>query len=117
MVIDALGGPGVDDPSAPDDAPLSAKALTDAKASGVTAVNVTVNQVGNGPDRFEKTIDNIASVEYEIAAHPDRFLKVLRASDLRSRNPWAEWASFLDFKIPACSTATWIDSRCFIIWG
>jgi membrane dipeptidase len=82
VVIDALGGPGVDDPSAPDDASLSAKALTDAKASGVTAVNVTVNQVGNGPDRFEKTIDNIASVEYEIAAHPDRFLKVLRASDL-----------------------------------
>jgi membrane dipeptidase len=82
MVIDALGGPGVDDPSAADDAPLSAKALADAKASGVTAVNVTVNQVGNGPDRFEKTIDNIASVEFEIAAHPDRFLKVLRASDL-----------------------------------
>jgi membrane dipeptidase len=82
MVIDALGGPGVDDPSAAEDAPLSAKALADAKASGVTAVNVTVNQVGNGPDRFEKTIDNIASVEYEIAAHPDRFLKVLRASDL-----------------------------------
>ena len=82
MVIDALGGPGVDDPSATEDAPLSAKALADAKASGVTAVNVTVNQVGNGPDRFEKTIDNIASVEYEIAAHPDRFLKVLRASDL-----------------------------------
>jgi membrane dipeptidase len=83
MVIDALGGPGVDDPGAPDDAPLSARALADAKASGVTAVNITVNQVGNGPDRFEKTIDDIAGVEYEIAAHPDLFLKVLSAGDLR----------------------------------
>jgi len=83
MVIDALGGPGVDDPSAAEDAPLSARALADAKASGVTAVNITVNEVGNGPDRFEKTIDDIAGVEYEIAAHPDLFLKVLRASDLK----------------------------------
>jgi membrane dipeptidase len=83
MVIDALGGPGEVDPSAPDDAPLSAKALADVKASGVTAVNVTVNQVGNGPDRYEKTVNGIANVEREIAAHPDVFLKVLRASDLK----------------------------------
>ena len=83
MVIDALGGPGVDDPSAAEDAPLSARALADAKESGVTAVNITVNEVGNGPDRFEKTIDDIAGVEYEIAAHPDLFLKVLRGSDLK----------------------------------
>jgi membrane dipeptidase len=82
MVIDALGGPGAVDPGAPDDAPLSPKALADVKASGVTAVNVTVNDVGNGPDRFEKTIDLIASWEYEIGAHPDLFLKVLRAGDL-----------------------------------
>jgi membrane dipeptidase len=82
MVIDALGGPGAVDPGAPDDAPLSAKALADVKVSGVTAVNVTVNEVGNGPDRFEKTIDGIASWEYEIAARPDLFLKVLRADDL-----------------------------------
>jgi membrane dipeptidase len=82
MVIDALGGPGEFDPSAADDAPLSAKALADVKTSGVTAVNITVNAVGNGPDRFEKTIDAIAGVERELAAHPDLFLKVLRASDL-----------------------------------
>jgi membrane dipeptidase len=83
MVIDALGGPGAVDPGAPDDAPLSAKALADVKASGVTAVNVTVNEVGNGPDRFEKTINGIASWEYEISARPDLFLKVLRGGDLK----------------------------------
>ena len=82
MVIDALGGPGSFDPAAPDDAPLTPRALADVKASGVTAVNVTVNAVGNGPDRFEKTIDAIAGMERELAAHPDVFLKVLRAADL-----------------------------------
>ena len=82
MVIDALGGPGGDDPSAPDDAPLSSKALADVVASGVTAVNVTVNEPGNGADRYQKTVADIARMEREIAAHPDRLIKVLRASDL-----------------------------------
>ncbi|HEY0745721.1 MAG TPA: membrane dipeptidase [Steroidobacteraceae bacterium] len=83
MVIDALGGPGDFDPSAPDDAPLSARALADVKASGVTAVNVTVNEVGNAPDRFEKAVARIAGMDHEITSHPEVFVKVLRASDLK----------------------------------
>jgi membrane dipeptidase len=82
MVIDALGGPGGYDPNEPEDAPLSAKNLADVRASGVTAVNVCVNEVGNGPDRFEKTIALIAGVEHELNAHPDVFLKVVSARDL-----------------------------------
>jgi hypothetical protein len=42
-VIDALGGPGGFDPGEPYDAPLSPKFVADVRASGVTAVNVTVN--------------------------------------------------------------------------
>ncbi|MDP9012226.1 MAG: dipeptidase [Pseudomonadota bacterium] len=82
MVIDALGGPGGFDPNAAEDAPLSQKFVADSLASGVTAVNVTVNEVGNAPDRFAKTIANMAWVEHELAAHPDVFLKVLKAKDL-----------------------------------
>lgn len=82
MVIDALGSPGEFDADAAEDAPLSAHALSDVKASGVTAVNITVNVPGNAPDRFERTVDAMASVEHEIASHPDVLLKVLRASDL-----------------------------------
>ena len=81
-VIDALSGPGGFDPGEPDDAPLSPKFIADVRASGVTAVNVTVNEVGNGPDRFEKTIAGMARVEHELTAHPDVFLKVLSAKDL-----------------------------------
>jgi membrane dipeptidase len=82
MVIDALGGPGMNDPSIPDGTRLSAKDIADVRRSGVTAVNVTVNVPGNGPNPFEKTIENIAGMEHELAAHPDVFLKVLNSADL-----------------------------------
>jgi len=84
MVIDALGGPGGFDPNEAEDAPLSQKFVADALASGVTAAHVTVNEVGNGPDRFTKTIANMAWAEHELAAHPDVFLKVLKAKDLHT---------------------------------
>jgi len=82
LVIDGLGAPGGFDPSAPEDAPLGPKFLADVRASGVTAVNVTVNEVGNGPHRFEKAVETIAELEHELAAHPDTFLKVLGVGDL-----------------------------------
>jgi membrane dipeptidase len=82
LVIDALGGPGGFDPSEADDAALSPRFIADVRASGLTAVNVTVNEVGNGPDRFQKTVAGIARVEHELTAHPDVFLKVLSAKDL-----------------------------------
>jgi membrane dipeptidase len=82
MVIDMLGAPGGSDPSAADDAPLSPKDVADVRTSGVTAVNLTVNEPGNGPQRFEKAIAAIAAYEHELTAHPDVFLKVLSARDL-----------------------------------
>lgn len=82
MIIDALGGPGGFEPGAPDDAPLSPKFIADVRASGVTAVNVTVGEVGNGPNRFANTVADIANMERELAAHPDVFLKVLDGKDL-----------------------------------
>ena len=82
IVIDALGGPGMNDPSIPDGTPLSAKDIADVRSCGVTAVNVTVNVPGNGLGRFEETIANIASREHELVAHPDVFLKVLNSGDL-----------------------------------
>jgi membrane dipeptidase len=82
MVIDALGGPGGFDPDLPPDAGLSPPMLADVKASGVTAVNLTVNSVGNGPRKFEETVEGIAFSEKMIAEHPDHFMKVLTARDL-----------------------------------
>jgi membrane dipeptidase len=82
MVIDLLGAPGGSDLNAAENAPLTPKDVADVRASGVTAVNLTVNEPGNGPERFEKAIAAIASYEHELTAHPDVFLKVLSARDL-----------------------------------
>src|SRR5262245_29157506 len=83
IVIDALGGPGGFEPDAKDDS-LSAKSLADVKASGVTAVNLTVNSVGNGPRKFEETVAGIAVAEQMIATSADHFMKVLTAADLKT---------------------------------
>jgi membrane dipeptidase len=84
VVIDALGGVGEVDPSAADDAPLTPKGLADARESGVTAINLTINDVGNGPDKFKKTVTNIAQIEHELTLHPDFLMKVLRGADIQS---------------------------------
>ena len=83
MVIDALGGPGEFNPAASPDDPWSARVVADARASGLTAANLTVNEVGNGPRRFEEAVRDIARIDREIQLHPDTFLKVFSASDLR----------------------------------
>ena len=84
IVIDALGGLGEFNPDAPDDAPLSARGLADARESGVTVINFTVNEVGNGPDRFMAAVKNIAGLERELLLHPDALMKISRGQDIRA---------------------------------
>lgn len=74
VVIDAQGsllGRGV---------PL-ARALEDAKASGVTAINITLGTTER-ESLFEKTIAGIGEWEARLAAHPDRVLKIRSARDI-----------------------------------
>jgi membrane dipeptidase len=84
IVIDALGGLGEFNPDAPDDAPLSARGLADARESGVTVINFTVNDVGNGPNKFMATVKNIAEIEHELLLHPDALMKILRGQDIQT---------------------------------
>jgi membrane dipeptidase len=84
IVIDALGGLGEFDPGAADDAALSVRALADARESGVTAINLTVNIVGNGPNKFIEAVKNIADMEHELSAHPDVLMKILRGGDIQA---------------------------------
>jgi membrane dipeptidase len=83
MLIDALGGPGEFKPAESPNDTWSARVITDARASGLTAANVTVGEVGNGPHRFEEAVQGIARIDREIQLHPEAFLKVLSAGDLR----------------------------------
>jgi membrane dipeptidase len=81
LVIDALGSPGGSS-SGEGDTPLSAADIADLRASGVTAVNLTVGAVGGGPEVFADTFERIGYWEREIDAHPDVLLKVRSAADL-----------------------------------
>lgn len=80
IVIDGLGGPGVynDDTGSA----LSAAALDDVRASGLTAVNLTVSGVGSYLRNYDDTIRNIAYWNSQIAAHPQRLLGVRSGTDL-----------------------------------
>jgi membrane dipeptidase len=80
IVIDALGGPGTyaDDTSKP----LDAVALDHVRASGITAVNLTVSGVGSYERNYDETIHNIAWWNGQVAAHPDRLLVVHSGVDI-----------------------------------
>ena len=76
ILIDALGGPGGGD------GPLSPAELADVRASGLTAVNLTVGALGSGADVFEQTFRTIGFWEREIDAHPDVLMRIKSAADL-----------------------------------
>ena len=80
LVIDGLGGPG--EYGAEPYAALSERALADIRASGLSAVNLTVSGVGSYARNADETIRNIAYWNAQIAAHPDRLLLVRRAGQL-----------------------------------
>jgi membrane dipeptidase len=80
LVIDALGGPG--DGSAEEDTALGVQALADIRASGLTAINVTVSGVGSYASDYDTTIRNIAHWNRQIAAHPRELLLVRNADDI-----------------------------------
>ena len=82
FVVDACGGPG--DPSSEEGAALSARAIADVRASGVSAVNLTVGPVGERPSlaAFEGIFRDMAAWEKEIEAHPDALMRVRGAEDL-----------------------------------
>jgi membrane dipeptidase len=77
-VIDALGGPGsANKPGKP----LDAADLADVRASGVTAVNMTVGSVGSYARDYDAAIEQIAHWDGEIAAHPDVLMPFRDARD------------------------------------
>jgi membrane dipeptidase len=82
VVIDALSGLGIT--SRPRDAALTAAELSEAKASGVTAVNLTVSAVGVLQGAFPQTVDQIGFWDREVNKHPDALVKVRSAADIKA---------------------------------
>lgn len=79
VVIDGLGSPGGLSPGS-----LTAEEIADIRASGLTAVNLTVGSVGVLTGAFEQTVGGIAFWEQELASFPDVLLKIRSAADLRT---------------------------------
>lgn len=82
IVIDGQGG--ITDPYGKDsDVRFSPRAVAELRASGQTAVSLTVGDVGNGLDAFANTVKGIAQIDQVIADNGDVLLKALTAADIR----------------------------------
>jgi membrane dipeptidase len=82
FLIDALGSPGGGEPGP--DGTLTLEQIADVRASGLTAVNLTVSTVGRLGDAFEGTVKGIASWERDLDRHPDALMKIKTAADLET---------------------------------
>lgn len=82
IVVNALGGlhdPNHPEPSRP---AMTPRILADARASGTTAVNVTVGYVAGPGDPFQISVAEVAQWDRLVRENPDHLLKVLTAADI-----------------------------------
>ncbi|THD56702.1 membrane dipeptidase [Phenylobacterium sp.] len=81
-VINALGG--LNDPNHPGEGPekITPRMLADARASGETAVNVTLGYVFGPQEPFETTVRDVAHWDSLVRAHPNDLQKVLTVADI-----------------------------------
>ena len=83
LIVNALGG--LDDPNVQGDAAertISDRIIADARASGLTAVNVTMGYVSGPGEPFEQTVREIARWDARLAGRPNDLLQVLKAADI-----------------------------------
>src|SRR5690242_17598076 len=78
IAIDCLASPGPFNTPGSTDNPLTPEMIANAKASGITAVNLTVS--GN---TFADTFRQMAYWENELQAHPDVLMKIYSLADIR----------------------------------
>ncbi len=84
IVIDNLATPGPFNVPNAFAHPYTPLMVANARASGITAVNVTLSAGGVlGTQAFEATLRNIAFLENEFDRHPDAFVKVKTVAHIR----------------------------------
>lgn len=82
VVIDALGS--IDEPQpGSEEAPPSTRLLQDIRASGVTAISMTLS-VGSTGDRMQKALRRIAILDEKVAAAPQVLVRIRTSADLRT---------------------------------
>ena len=83
IIVNALGGladPNVEQPA--DRRMLSDRIVADARASGLTAVNVTMGYVAGEEEPFEQSVREIARWDARVGRRPGDLLKIQTAADI-----------------------------------
>ncbi|HPF24800.1 MAG TPA: membrane dipeptidase [Hyphomonas sp.] len=88
IVINALGGLGDPNEDSTELVPdLSPRVLSEAHASGLTAVNITLGYVAGPDDPYEASVRDIAATDALVRKHSQDLIKVYAAADiLRARD-------------------------------
>lgn len=88
IVINALGGLGDPNEDSAELVPdLSPRVLSEAHASGLTAVNITLGYVAGPDDPYEASVRDIAATDALVRKHSQDLIKVYTAADiLRARD-------------------------------
>ncbi|CAN5330823.1 membrane dipeptidase [soil metagenome] len=94
IVIDALASPNTWNVPYPAPARLTQAQLDNVRASGITAVNLTVGKPGS----FTDTVREIALWLAEIEAHPDYFLLVRKHKDIAAAKAQRKLAVIFGFQ-------------------
>lgn len=82
IVVNALGGfTDLNQPDLPEGA-LTPRMLADARASGLTALNMTIGYVAGDAEPFEMSVAHCALWDRVLREHPSELIKVLAAGDI-----------------------------------
>lgn len=84
IVIDALASPGPFNVQRMFDRPWTDAMVANARASGITAVNLTVSGGGNGAAAFLNTVRAMSFAQRECTDHPDTFTIIRSVADIRA---------------------------------
>ena len=83
IIVNALGG--LNNPNGEDGGDrrmLSDRIIADARASGLTAVNVTMGYVAGGEEPYEQSVREIARWDARVRRRPADLIKILTAADI-----------------------------------
>jgi len=83
LIVNALGG--LDDPNVTGEAGeriISDRIIADARASGLTAVNVTMGYVSGNGEPFEQSVREIARWDARLNGRQNDLIKILSAADI-----------------------------------
>ena len=83
IIVNALGG--LDDPNIQGETGerfISDRIIADARASGLSAVNVTMGYVAGNGEPFEQSVREIGRWDARLAGRPNDLIKVLNAADI-----------------------------------